>query len=517
MLSNQHAVRDPTVKYFWGIVATHFVLWTLVCWLTQPNMPLDMIEMLFWGQQWQLGYHKHPPLPAWIAASTWWLGGSQPIWMYVVSQLTIVATFWAVWQLAREGLSPWAALCSVVILEGCYYCTFTSNDINNTIVMRPCWALAALFLYRALTRDASSVRNLNWILTGAVIGLGMLSKYNMGVLVLSMMFIPVLLRRSRSSLKTVGPYLLVGLALLIFLPHLVWMIQNEFVTIKYAFRRSGDPAVGGVLGHLLAPMSFMGAQLGAVIPMLVLTLPMIREWRRLSKSDFEQSKRDVISFVDYLAVVFLGPLVIYTLVGLILGVSFRSMWGGPLFSLFGVWLFSKLKMPDDPKKVRKILRDSILMGFFMLTALAVRNVASPLLRDKLSRVHFPGYEASKAIHQKWQSEFDSPLTAIGGDMFIAGSINVWSPQRIDVYEDLSSASSPWLSDDEFRSRGAMIVWQVAGEDESPPAHWMKQFPTAKQLDTMHLPRRSRFGPREVKMGVLMLAPAARDQPAATVD
>ena len=63
--------QDPTIRLFWLLMAGHFFVWVAVCLLTQPNMPLDMVEMLYWGQQWQLGYHKHPPLPAWLAATTW--------------------------------------------------------------------------------------------------------------------------------------------------------------------------------------------------------------------------------------------------------------------------------------------------------------------------------------------------------------------------------------------------------------------------------------------------------------
>jgi len=144
-----------------------------------------MVEMTYWGEQWQWGYHKHPPLPAWIAAGIWKLSGHQPLVMYLTAQLTIATTFWAVWQLAREGLSPWLALCAVGVLEACHYCTFSINDINNTIVTRPFWCLAILFLYRA-TKPSASKPIQWWVLTGVVIGLGMLSKYYLGVLVLSM-------------------------------------------------------------------------------------------------------------------------------------------------------------------------------------------------------------------------------------------------------------------------------------------------------------------------------------------
>ncbi len=87
---------DPTIRFFWILIAVHVAVWMAVCLLTQPNMPLDMVEMLYRGQQWQFGYHKHPPLPAWTAATAWSLGGNHPWMIYLVAQLTIVTTFRAV-------------------------------------------------------------------------------------------------------------------------------------------------------------------------------------------------------------------------------------------------------------------------------------------------------------------------------------------------------------------------------------------------------------------------------------
>ena len=505
---SQSADRDPTVKYFWLLVAAHFVLWTLVCWLTQPNMPLDMVEMLSWGQQWQLGYHKHPPLPAWIAATTWWLGGGNEVFMYAVSQVTIVTTFWAAWQLAREGLSPRAALCSVVLLQGCYYCTYMINDINNTIITRPFWALAILFLYRALTRESSSARNLNWILTGLVIGLGMISKYYLGVLVLTMMFIPVFLPASRSSLKTAGPYLLAAVAFLVFTPHLIWMFQNDFITIQYVFRRSGEQdAGGGILNHLIAPVSFIASQVGAVLPMLVLAWPMLREKRIRKEPEATDTDQQSVPFRKYVTIVFVGPIVVYLLVALIMGASIRSMWGGPLFSFLGVWLFSFFELPEDPKQVRKILRDSMIIGFCMLVALAARNLIGPSVRGKLSRVHFPGIEAAEAINERWQSEFGTELNLIGGDMFLTASVSVYSPQQVDIFAELSEVANPWLSIEKFESRGGIIVWEIADENKNPPLGWMKKFPTAKRRDPIHLESQAVSGPRDVTVGVLVVPPS----------
>ena len=58
--------RHP-VRCFLLFALGHATLWTMLPVLTQPNAPLDTLEMIYWGHEWQPGYYKHPPLPAWLA------------------------------------------------------------------------------------------------------------------------------------------------------------------------------------------------------------------------------------------------------------------------------------------------------------------------------------------------------------------------------------------------------------------------------------------------------------------
>jgi hypothetical protein len=47
-------------------LALHFLVWTALPALLYPNLPLDLIEALTYGREWQLGYDKLPPLPWWL-------------------------------------------------------------------------------------------------------------------------------------------------------------------------------------------------------------------------------------------------------------------------------------------------------------------------------------------------------------------------------------------------------------------------------------------------------------------
>ena len=500
---------DPTVKVFWAIAIGHLLLWVLICVVTQPNLPLDMVEMIYWGQQWQWGYHKHPPLPAWTAAAVWEFSGNQPWAMYLTAQCTIVATFWAVWKLAREIVSPWLAICSVTVMEGCYYCSYMVNDINNTIMTRPMWALAILFMYWALVRQKQSQRTLYWCLTGVVIGLGMLCKYYMAVLVIAFLAIPILIPNTRRALKTAGPWLMAMISIGIFLPHVIWMVDNDFITIQYVLNRSDDAAAdsvaGNVLKHFTSPVSFLLSQMGAVLPVLLLMWPLVKGWK-LNRS---ANTPTVSSSFDrkYLAVVVLGPVVVYLVVSAVSGASIRSMWGGPLFSFLGLFVLATFLVQEHADKVRAVIRSSLIVGGVMALALFVRNGFGPAVRGELSKVHFPGADVTREVNQRWQQLHGDQLRIVGGQMFVAGCVGVYSDNQVDVFGGLAAEENPWVSDLQMAHRGGMIVWDKDEFGDAPPQDWLTRYPTAELMEPIVCKTRALTGDVNAEVGVIIVHPA----------
>src|SRR6185369_1501643 len=59
-------IAASPVRIFTGILALHATVWTALPALLYPNLPLDLIEALLYGREWQLGYDKLPPLPWWL-------------------------------------------------------------------------------------------------------------------------------------------------------------------------------------------------------------------------------------------------------------------------------------------------------------------------------------------------------------------------------------------------------------------------------------------------------------------
>jgi hypothetical protein len=53
-------------KAFAAFAGLHSAVWIALPALLYPNLPLDLIEALVYGREWQLGYDKLPPLPWWL-------------------------------------------------------------------------------------------------------------------------------------------------------------------------------------------------------------------------------------------------------------------------------------------------------------------------------------------------------------------------------------------------------------------------------------------------------------------
>jgi len=90
------------------------------------------------------------------------------------------------------------------------------------------WVLVAFFLVRLLATDDARC----WLGIGAAIGFGMLTKYTM-VFWVAGLVVAVLVTSARKYLRSKWLYFGAALALLIFLPNLIWQIQHDFISLDY--------------------------------------------------------------------------------------------------------------------------------------------------------------------------------------------------------------------------------------------------------------------------------------------
>ena len=111
----------------------HAVLWSALPATLYANLPLDLIEALTYGREWQLGYDKLPPLPWWVVEVAYRLIGFDTVY-YLIAQITVLAAFALVWVLARRLVGAAGALIAVLIIDGLHYFNFTAPKFNHDVI-----------------------------------------------------------------------------------------------------------------------------------------------------------------------------------------------------------------------------------------------------------------------------------------------------------------------------------------------------------------------------------------------
>src|SRR5262245_60901392 len=84
---------------FWAALITQAALWTLVPTLFYSAPPGQVAELLAIGHEFLLGTDFGPPLAYWLGEIAYTIGGFFGI--YLLSQLCVAVTFWAVFSIGR--------------------------------------------------------------------------------------------------------------------------------------------------------------------------------------------------------------------------------------------------------------------------------------------------------------------------------------------------------------------------------------------------------------------------------
>lgn len=491
-------MRDPAA-IFWAFILCHSLVWTITPAISQPNGPLDLIELLNWGRHPAWGYWKHPPLPAWVAEPFVQMAGKRLWGAYLASQMAICACFLAVWRFARNFLEPAYALLSVLMLEGVIYYNYMSPEFNHSVLEMPIWSWTSLLLWRAL--NAGKMRY--WLLCGLMAGLGLLNRYTIIFLLISLLAFMLLNAQARKHLAEPGPYIALAAATLTFAPHVIWLFKNDFTPITYALARAtSGRGWGPFLDHLVHPLAFASGQALVLTPVFIM-MGILASRTLLRKG--EVADRGFAR--GFLFIATLGPFLAHLVVSTFAGFSLTTRWGVALWSFIGVFLLYHLRPAPTDAALRRF--KYTFLGFAALWVIAfVGNYTFlPALTGYVTRGLFPGQAIADSVTAQWVSRYGAPLPIVGGDQWLAENVGFYSLDRPDVYVDLNPKKSPWTDDEEFILRGGVIIWNADEDGTALPERWRARFSNASVQPVMSFARHTSPRVPRVKVGWAFVAPA----------
>ena len=377
----------------------HLVIWTLVPTLSNVNLPLDTIEPLAWGSNLDWGFNKHPPLSAFAVEIVYQIFGSQDWAYYFLSQIFVIIAFIVVYKFSEEIFNNKnLALLSVLLLEGIYFYNFTTPEFNVNVAQLPFWALTVYYTWRCIKYDKAT----DYVFLGLFAGLGILSKYLFIYLIIGIKLI--FFYFLKKGIKFSHYFIAGPITLLIILPHLIWLTENNYITITYGLLRT--VGAGSFTDHLVYPLIFLAKQIGLLIPFLLMFFFLIKKIK--PKINLKDKK------LVFLLLITIAPIFFMLLTSMIMGAKIRTMWMTPFYLFFGVlfiYVFRKKIVINNLKK--------FFLLFVFLFLLYPTAYLSISFKNDSKRTDYPGKEIARLVQNKWDKNFVNEIKIVIGDEWSA--------------------------------------------------------------------------------------------------
>ena len=401
-------------KIFYLLCLYHLIIWTLVPYFSNKNLPLDVIEALAWGQDFDLGYNKHPPLSAWIPGLLFKIFGNKDWVYYLLSQIFIVISFIFLWKLSSFFLKKKSQiLLSVLTIEGIAFYTFETPQFNVNICQIPLWIGTIYFFLKSIKNNKIA----DWIFLGTFSALGFLTKYIFAYLLISLFFYLIYIFFIRKKINFNFLYTVL-IFFLITAPHFQWLLQNDFTTIYYALKRGGLNEFN-IYNHLLNPFKFLISQILILLPFLLLIYLLIKKIK--IKLPFDNQK-----FI-FLLFSFLLPFFLILITSMVTGSRIRTMWMIPFYSLVGVFF---IFLYQDSINLKKLKSFNILLIIFLIVSPTLYSLRS-IYND--SRTGYEGKKIALQIEKDWKAFSKDEISNVGFSEWYAGNLSYHLSNRPKVF------------------------------------------------------------------------------------
>lgn len=335
-----------------------------------PFIPITPDEAYYfvWGRHLQLSYFDHPPFVAYIMtiAQFFWetpftarLPGvllshcSLIPWFYILKKLEFNNNQIIFWLLLIL-FSPLVGIGSFIVTPDAPFLFF--------------WSLSVL-AFLNLIENTSLLKN--WLVIGALIGFGMLSKYMMVIFVIALFFW-FIYQKDFKVFISLKSWAAVLVSILIFLPVIIWNFKNNFASFGF----QANHGLAGAKINFFWPLEYVAGQWALLNPILATFL--ITQTKNLSKN------------LKPMVFISMAPLLFFLLT------SFRSHvepnW--PVAAHPGI--IALAVSAANTKRHQKILKSALFLSlvFFVLV---ITHAISPLKGIKKDH--------SKILYQ-WKSDIE---------------------------------------------------------------------------------------------------------------
>lgn len=450
----------------WIVVLGQAALWFLVSLLLYRSPPGDLATVLAFGREYQVGTDLGPPLAFWLADIAFRAAGNHLFGVYLLAELCAVATFWALYLLARSVVGGQQAVLAVLLTMTITAFASPGLEFGPSLLARPIWALLLLHSWQLIGQGRRNV----WFAWSIEAGLLLLTTPAAIGLLLLVAGFALATAEGRRTLKSFDPLFALLVTIVLALPYLIWLIRADALVIPHlphlADLGARTRAWGGLLVGLLVAIS-------ALVVLVVLN----SSWSNRTREDAPIIYRPPVeplarTFVYYFAI---APAAAGSLIAGVFDLG--SVVGGAGIALMLSGLAAVVATGDlIPLRRQRLLR-TIWAIAIVLPAVGViaMTLFLPWTGGGEVATSPPARDIARFFGDSYERRTKQPLRAVAGDPQIA-SLVALDRGRPHLLLDATPQRTPWLTLARFNEIGGIVVWRASDTVSTPPADIAQRFP-----------------------------------------
>lgn len=353
------------------------LFWAAIPWLLGMQPPSDNFEQLNWALHPALGYSKHPPLPTLILWLAEQIAPAGILLTYAMGGVQVLVMIALAWLTARRSLDEGRAVLGALVITCISYYTLRLHFYNHNTALMCATAASMLCTWQAV----HSSRYRWWVALGICWAAGLMSKYQMALGIACNVTFVMTRMRTRPALRCLyGLCISAGIAALLCLPHLLWLIQHHFPSFAYAGSQL-DAALSPA-GRADSLLRFFASQALRLLPAMVV----LAAWRWIGSRQ-ARSGQDIADVVTsgpaapeaataraFWTIHAWGPFLLMAAMTLIGGVDLEMHWGTAYLWALPLWYLS---LADGERTARLPVQDAFAVLAIVQALLMTGKVLFP--------------------------------------------------------------------------------------------------------------------------------------------
>jgi len=461
-----------------GFAAAHAVLWTLILvnLKAAQDVHMDVAEAFAWGQKFQFGYGKHPPLSGWVAG-LWFKLFPVRDWATYALAMTVLGCGMVIsWFTALRVVDRRRAFLVVAMLALYPIFNFKGFKYNPDLLQLVTLPLVVLAYLNAF--EKRDVKSGLWLgLAGA---LALMTKYwvltMIGAVGLAALIHPERLR----FLKSPAPWVAIVTLAVLMLPHLIWLKQVDFVPLTYAGDvyglQSRAQNIQLVIGYIVHNVGLLA------IPVALASLALAwnsqrwmsppaaiaRNWSRSPNAGVNLSQALNVWMIQ--TIVAVGP----PLGALIFTVYMKTDWGISLFFLTPLALVAIPALRVQRRALFNIV--AIWLAITLVVLVASRWIAEKeiAINPNGAATYGARSELARELTQAWRSRFGTRWAVVAGTTEMGEPLAFYSPDHPAPFTPGEVWSSGLTSLEEAKRLGFIGACDTTDARLPVCEAWMKE-------------------------------------------